>query len=271
MVGMKWRRRKPEPGEVQEKDGEQQSRAPSDELARVLAHRPDFEAILRAQQGKPPPPKLTGPFDDELKKSGPPKPKSTEVGELARVQQLEALWPVEEGIKAFDRYISEWLEFKRSRGMKIKHEVTESGRTLVAGEEAKIIDRDTWPHLHRVKEFFRIFGETVEWRYNTGGAPASSPADTPQKGMRDETHDLNTLAADLGYSFEEAAEMLTAGQKTARKVSPDPLSRARRVVRNFDNRVARNPDLVVPREVADARSFVNRSNYQNRKAKTAKP
>jgi hypothetical protein len=87
--------------------------------------------------------------------------------------------------------------------------------------------------------------------------------------MGDTAHDLNALAANLGFTFEEAAAKLTAA--AGRKVSPDPLSRARRVVRNFDYHLAKNPDLPVPREVVDARSFVNRSNYQNRKAKTAKP
>ena len=104
-------------------------------------------------------------------------------------------------------------------------------------------------------------------RYN-GGAPASKADDASQLWMRDdlEKQDLNKLAAKLGLSFEEAAARL---MEPAR--NPDPLSRARRIVRNFDNRRARNPDLPVPREVIDARSFVNRTNYQNKKAKTATP
>lgn len=89
--------------------------------------------------------------------------------------------------------------------------------------------------------------------------------------MRDDfnNRDLNALAANLGLTFEQAAAKLTAA--AARSVSDDPLSRPRRIVRSYDRNRAKNPDTPETPEVATARSFVNRTNYQNRKAKTAKP
>ena len=81
--------------------------------------------------------------------------------------------------------------------------------------------------------------------------------------MRDATHDLNALAANLGISFEEAAAKLTEAAKSAN----DPLRRARRVVREYE----RHPELPETPEVVAARSLVNRANYQSgprRKAKT---
>jgi hypothetical protein len=85
----------------------------------------------------------------------------------------------------------------------------------------------------------------------------------------DEAHDLNAVAARLGLTFEEAKAKLLKPARKVRVSKPDPLSRARRIVRNFDNDVAKKPDLPVPAEVTTARKFVNRANYQNRKAKTA--
>jgi hypothetical protein len=106
-------------------------------------------------------------------------------------------------------------------------------------------------------------------------SPSSSPAVLPHEGMVDnfDKQDLNALAERLGLTYKEAAARLTAPahEASARKVSSDPLSRARRIVRDFDYRRAKNPNLLPPREVVEARSFVNRTNYQNRNPKTAKP
>jgi hypothetical protein len=82
----------------------------------------------------------------------------------------------------------------------------------------------------------------------------------------DEDNDLNSVAASLGLSFEEAKAKLTAGRK-----EDTPLRAARRVLRRFENRQTANPDLPVPRKVEDARSFVNRANYQSKKAKIPTP
>jgi len=82
----------------------------------------------------------------------------------------------------------------------------------------------------------------------------------------DAAHDLNALADSLGLSFEEAAARLTAGRK-----EDTPLRRARRVVRNFDYRRAHDPDLRETPEVLEARSFVNRANYRNRRKKKVAP
>ena len=89
----------------------------------------------------------------------------------------------------------------------------------------------------------------------------------PDQLAPDAAHDLNALAPSLGFTFEQAAEALTEAAKAA----SDPLRRARRVVRSFERRRAKNPDLPEPRDVVDARSFVNRSNYRREKTKTATP
>jgi hypothetical protein len=68
----------------------------------------------------------------------------------------------------------------------------------------------------------------------------------------DPEHDLNALAESLGLSFEEGAARLTARRK-----ENTPLRQARRVVRNFERRRAKNKDLPEPPEVGEARKFVN--------------
>jgi hypothetical protein len=81
--------------------------------------------------------------------------------------------------------------------------------------------------------------------------------------MRDAKHDLNALAANLGLTFEEAAQNLTEAARS----KFDPLRVARRVVKSFDRRREKNPDLPEPREVKAARRIVNHDNYLRQKAK----
>jgi hypothetical protein len=74
--------------------------------------------------------------------------------------------------------------------------------------------------------------------------------------MGDAEHDLNAVAARLGYSsFDEAAAVLTAGKKPRRALSSDPLSRARRIVKSFDRRRAKNRNLRQTPDEAAARSL----------------
>jgi len=87
------------------------------------------------------------------------------------------------------------------------------------------------------------------------------------EGMGNAAHDLNALAADFGYTFEEAAAILTEAAKAA----SDPLRRARRIVRNFERSRAKNEGLPETPEVVEARSVVNRANYQRGKGKIPTP
>jgi hypothetical protein len=81
----------------------------------------------------------------------------------------------------------------------------------------------------------------------------------------DAKHDLNAVAAGLGLSYEEAAQKLTAAARSKK----DPLSRARRIVRGFQRRRAKNPDYPVSQDVRDAFSIINKANYPQIKAKRA--
>jgi tetratricopeptide (TPR) repeat protein len=81
--------------------------------------------------------------------------------------------------------------------------------------------------------------------------------------MGDTAHDLNALAANLGLSFEVAAAKLTE----AARAESDPLRRARRVVRSYQRRRAKNPDYQPSREVLDAFSIINKGNYRRSQAK----
>jgi hypothetical protein len=121
----------------------------------------------------------------------------------------------------------------------------------------------------------------VGWFSDTGNNTlASGPAATLQQARmgedftkpgEDRAHDLNALAASLGLTFQEAAAKILAASASAAAASPDPLRRARRIVRRFDRLRAKNLNLAESPEVKAARRLVNRSNYQNRKANSAAP
>ena len=112
----------------------------------------------------------------------------------------------------------------------------------------------TAEQLDRIVKWYLSFGENKTPVY-TG------------RTMGDAEHDLNALAAKLGYtSFEEAAVVLTAGKKPARALSSDPLSVARRIVRRYERR--KDKGGKPSREVLDAFGVINRATYKPKKLAT---
>jgi hypothetical protein len=149
------------------------------------------------------------------------------------------------------------------QGRRLSLYLRQKGKDGVVPEDvsAELID---FIGVRRTAPIYDHLGESKKPGY-TGDAPPSSPADDLQKGMGDEAHDLNALAADLGFTFEKAAAVLTEAAKS----EFDPLRRARRVVRKFERR--KNRALPAGPEVVEARKLVNQANYRPEKGKTPAP
>jgi tetratricopeptide (TPR) repeat protein len=136
-------------------------------------------------------------------------------------------------------------------------------RSFYPNDVIIIRDDDIWT-VPREK-----FGESKTPGYPfKGREDRQSTVDLPPGVMSDAEHDLNALAANLGLSFEEAAAKLTAGKKP-RALSSDPLSVARRVVRRYQRRRAKDPNFPASAEVLAAFRVISKGNYPGVKANRA--
>jgi hypothetical protein len=136
-----------------------------------------------------------------------------------------------EVFESLDTEIVEWLKFHYDRGEEVYAEIIDKDVVKICA--GRLFSRSypllNWgEQLHKTKKFLE--------KYSPPGYTGGQHGGT----VGDAAHDLNTLAANLGLSFEEAAERLTAPR---RAVSNDPLSRARRVVRRYERRKKENPDF----------------------------
>jgi hypothetical protein len=172
---------------------------------------------------------------------------------------------------------SHWLEQFRAIDKAVGLSVEETTTRVRAFLEEKARSKEPNEDSIRARallEKFEKIARSKEPGY-TGKAPSSEAAVTeqPPRMPDDEefkTHDLNALAADLGYrSFEEAAAVLTAGKKPPRVLSSDPLSVARRTVRRYQRRHTKDPNFPPSPEVLAAFRVISKGNYPGVKANRA--